>query len=661
MNMSWQKITVLCLCILIGFFIRGCPDKGGAFNGKDGNQASRTTIIREELKMASVAGEIGVPAGVSAFGITVFAEGTSHAAYTDENGSFEISGLPVGEFHFRAMRPDLESMMVGDVMITAGDLNEKQPAHKLLRVLMDKSDRDSQGINSLGSLHGRVTTLVPGDEDGVVVSLEGTRYRTVTVSGGDYELLNVPAGSYTLSFSKVGYDLLRRPVNIIPGRETVFPMVELGLGSMIVEGSRTVYGTVTVLLADGGTFSDFSNVLVVLEGTSFQSSPDSRGRFEFQNVPAGSYSVSASAPGFLIEQSYNVNLANVPAVEVQLTLVEDTSAVVDQGALFGRVLLEDADPNANAGVAVSLAGTNLIAMTDRAGNFEIYNVSPGTYDLVAMFTGYETGYLNELEVAVGDPTEAEDLVLEATVERPVVVYTNPSDGDSDVTIESPTVVTIQFSQNMDIASVLEAVTISPEVSYTYVPDGSARGGQDTVSLELDALSEAGNYPVKYDKRYTVSLEATAANIQGVEMKDPYEFSFVTGEAKVIGTHPVDGAEDGPYFYSEPVIVYFNAPIDPETISRDDIRVRPSPPGNPGITVGRDPDTGWSKLIISLSLDRDEDYTISIGKGAKTVTGNRIKNLPYKFSFKTRGVVSMDDRFGIENPDSDSRAGERQRR
>jgi len=652
----------LASCVLL---LAACEPRGAAENGDSSPSASSSPTPTPPARnhSASVAGEIGVPQGVEPFGIVVYAQGTSISAYTDDEGSYTLSGLSPGEYTLRATRPDLENVVVGEVSVTENDLQKEQPFETMLRVIMDRQDDQASGSRArdFGSLTGRVETIIPRASEGVVVNVENTRHRTVTVEGGAYDILNIKPGDYTLVFEKPGLETARESVTVRAGQEVNVPAVELdfsrGMSARGQGGERTIFGTVALLPADGSEVTDYSSVRVMLEGTSYITTPDNQGQFTFRNVPPDVYTVSASAPGYILEQKYEVNLDAVPAADVELSLVEDTTGVADTGSIYGTVNLEDAD-RAN-GVAVSLSGTNHVVFTDQRGDFEIMNLDQGTYDLVASFEGYEPGYVDGIEVQGPEPLDVGEVTLEKKVDRPSVVYTRPADGASDVPIKQPTLVTIQFSQKMDIPSVLDALSIEPEVGYQV--DSGGRGNQDSLTIALNALPGRSGEILRYDTEYSVTVGGSARNGVGVAMEEDYEFEFSTGDAMIIATEPRDGAEGARLYPDVPMSVSFNAPIDESTLTADDVRIRPSITGQPDIYFRRDEQTGWSILYIRVFGEPDEEYTVEIGRGVRTVTGHRVENTPYEWSFETTEWIEGSEIYGNSDPDYDVEERERQRR
>lgn len=613
---------------------------------------------------ASINGEIGVPADVDPVGIMVFAEGTSHVAFTDGEGRYLLSGLPQGEYRIRAARADLQSLFIDTVDVTPVDIRADQPFRTLLRVLMDAPEASSSRggtATRFGSIRGTVATPFPGEEDGVRIVIDGTPYRTVTVPGGSYEFPTVPAGVYTLRFQRQGYRDATAVVSVEPGREATVDPVRLRLGRDDPSATgATIFGTVDVLTADGTPLSDYSTVRVILEGTRYLVTPDDNGRFQFNDLPPDSYIVAASAPGFLLDRRFQVNLANVPAVELTLTLVEDTTIPDDAAGVFGRALLSDAGEAGHAGITVAVAGTNLLASTNAAGEFQFLSLPPGTYDLVASFNGYLTTYANGVDVSPGAVTEVADIVLEPDIERPRVVFSSIDDGESNLPIRQPTDILLQFSQEMEINSVIEAIDITPAVTFRVRTGGRGRGGAtgDVYTIEMQAIPGPDNDPVlTYDTRYTLTVASTAASRDGITMEEPYRLRFTTGAARIVGTSPRDGARDAGVYPDQPVLVYFNAPIDEDSFSPDDVDIDPET--SPSVQIRRDFDTGWSVIEIGFGMQQDTDYEIRIRRGARTIAGSRVENLPYAFSFRTREWKDAGDVYDI-NTDRDRRDEERER-
>lgn len=597
---------------------------------------TQQTIVAGGEKTASVSGDVGVPTGMDAFGVTVFAEGTGYMALTDADGRFVVSGLKPGTYKFRATRPDLVSAEMEEVTVTNADLEKEQPFRELIRVLMDSngdSDASEIMLSTLGAIHGRATISGSGDQSGTTVLLEGTRHRTVTDAEGNYEIINVEPGNYDLVFIRSGFGQIRKGITIVAGQPMEVSAVSLSAREDATEGDRSISGRVEILTSDGSAMSDHGAVRVTVEGTSFSATPDSEGRFQLTGLPPRLLTVSASAPGYLLERKAVANLRDQTEATVDLVLLEDTTATAGTSIVRGRVLLASlrGGTRGTGGVAVSIAGTSHIAFTDASGNYQIENVEAGKHDLIATFNGYKTGAIEGLEVAASGETPAPDLTLEEDVPAPVVVATSPDNGQSNVTIAEPTTAIIQFSMNMDASSVIAAINVSPKVSFRV----RSEGGQDVYAIDFDAVPPGdGGVALRYGTRYTVTIADTASSMTGVPMEEPYEFSFTTGYAEIIATTPGDNAAGITMNFDRPISISFNAPIDPDSISPDDIVFNPSLSSNPNINMRRDAKSGWTTIFVSGFAQPDVKYTMTVRRGVKTVTGDRVRNLPYRMTFTT---------------------------
>lgn len=648
---------LIALCSLAALAMIAC--------GPDAEQRNQPVIEYRDRPTAAIAGEIGVPQGMDPLGITVFAEGTSFVAFTDSQGAFTISNLKPGEYRLRAMRQDLEAAFLDEVTVTEADLSKQQPFYRTAKVqLLDRPEmRGGDGTTTptmFGSIQGGVRTSIPGDEGGVVVSLVGTPWRTVTVPGGVYELVNVRPGSYTASYNREGYQPVTQTVQVEPQELAIAPIVELQATSDVNRAPHreaSIFGRVELLLADGSVPEDYSGVRVVVEGTSYSATPDAEGRYQITNLTPDVYTVSAVASGFLLYEKVRVDLTAVPGAEVNLSLVEDTTTG-STGSIVGRVVLQDSRTG-HGGVMVGIGGTNLSGFSTTDGDYSILNVPTGTYELTASFSGYKPVSVRGVSVVADGPTVVPDITLERDVEAPRVVFTSPADGARDVPITEPTRATVQFSMRMNPQTVASAIRIMPEVGFRVIPQGS--GNVESFLIEMDAIPKGRGGALRYGTQYTINIAASAQSDTGVPMEEPYRFSFTTGYATIIATDPPSGARERIFSFSRPLRVYFNAPIRQDTINVDQIRFSPELVGRPNIHFETDQQTGWTILVISGIGAPDTEYRVEINRGAQTITQDPVRNLPYRFNFRTTTPVTFDEYYGLDTPTENIRQRERDRR
>lgn len=627
--------------------------------------ATGSTAAPRAARTAAVAGEIGVDAGVEARGILVYAEGTSHVAVTDGQGRYVLSGLPEGEYRLHAMRHDLESRDLGTVLVAAVDLDKPQPFLRLGREIMGTAPAAAMALAAAtgapGAIAGNVVTAVPGDQAAVRVMLDRGGHSTLTAEDGSFEIAGVAPGVYTASFTRSGYEPRSMRVSVDPGATATLANVQMNPASGTATAeSRIIFGTVDMLLASGELPNDFSGVRVFLQGTSFAATPDQAGRFQLVDLPEGVYTVGASAAGFLLERTVQADLRTVAAAEVSLLLVESDPSVM-LATLRGAVALADGRGAGVTGATVALAGTSFMTTTANGGRFELAGIEPGTYDVVVSYSGYRTTTIPEVALAAGQERDLGLITLERDIPPPTVVMTNPTEGARNVAINNPTAVIIQFSTPMNATSVIDALSIEPRVAFKARPESRGGRGGDTFLIELSAIPGSGTPVLRYDTRYTITIARTARSLEDVAMSEDFRLSFRTGRPMVISSVPADRARDVFVDHSSPLRFFFNAPLQEGTIKAEDIVFSPRLFAKPTIYFLRDDRTGWTILQVDAVAEPDREYTVTLRSGARTISGERVSELPYRIRFRTAEMKEFNPLNQTRESARDAREQERNRR
>jgi len=139
-----------------------------------------------------------------------------------------------------------------------------------------------------GAIEGAV---VPAGTTASISALQGGKnILTVNAAGQDGKFkLALAAGSYTVSVSAPNspYPLQLNDIVVKPGETTILPPIEL----MPPAGNSVLTGKVIPPRPD-------SEVKLIYEGKERAAMhTDSEGRYEFKELPAGTYEVRATAPG----------------------------------------------------------------------------------------------------------------------------------------------------------------------------------------------------------------------------------------------------------------------------------------------------------------------------------------------------------------------------
>ena len=226
---------------------------------------------------------------------------------------------------------------------------------------------DVTGQNFTGTdqstISGRVTDSGGGPIAGVTVSAGGGRTAT-TDNSGNYTIVDLPAGSYTLTASKTDYTFTpsSRAVTVPPN----------ATGQNFVDNNRyAISGKVT-----DGNGNAIADVPIVCEGLtdSFNLQTDANGQYVFGGLEAGFYELSAPDGS-----PYTLSpVRRIVVIEFTSSTEQDFTTTPLYGTLGGKVT-DKATGNAIANARVSVAGQ--VVRTNSSGNYTVNNVMPGNHML----------------------------------------------------------------------------------------------------------------------------------------------------------------------------------------------------------------------------------------------------------------------------------------
>lgn len=156
-------------------------------------------------------------------------------------------------------------------------------------------------------------------------------------------------------------------------------------------GFATVYGTVT----DGATpLADATVKLFDSTGAPFRHTlTDAAGQYTLNDVPAGTYTISAVKDGYLLSAPMGVTLSVSDTTQVNLTCTADATLAL--GTIAGTITTlvgTDLVPLAGAKITLKDSKDTVVASTYSAddGEFLFYDVADGLYTLLASAEGYLT-------------------------------------------------------------------------------------------------------------------------------------------------------------------------------------------------------------------------------------------------------------------------------
>lgn len=320
---------------------------------------------------ATLAGTVSLePPGVAApalGGVTVSVAGLPSVT-TDDSGAWRLEGVPAGTYTVRVSNgATWETASVTGVSVTLDDGGKTVTVPEIrLRV-------------ARGAISGTFLLAGAASSAGVIVTLQGTGFATVTDAAGAFALSGVPVGTYVVVAEKPDWQGAAVPGQAVtlgaatvatPTPVTLPPVATASVaGTVLLEGGAAGTGATVSL-----TGTDFRGVAVA---TSTPAGPG--GAFSFPNLVAGGYQVTFARDAFDAPPPIGVSV-----VTGQAASVGAVTLAVSRGTIAGTVALSSANVTGQfalgpdrSGVVVTLTGTDVPvppAVTDASGAYRFTGV-----------------------------------------------------------------------------------------------------------------------------------------------------------------------------------------------------------------------------------------------------------------------------------------------
>ncbi|MBM4065122.1 MAG: DUF2012 domain-containing protein [Planctomycetes bacterium] len=232
------------------------------------------------------------------------------------------------------------------------------------------------------------------------VSTDPGGYLTTTGPDGSF-VLEVPAGNYTLIASAAGYTPSPQPVTVEAGAAV---QVVFLLQPETAPSGASVFGFVT-----DPDENELEGVTVTIDGANYsgQTWTDADGFFQFDNVPAGDYTLTFEFEGYQI-QTQSISIAE-GQTEADLDVIIMEPIVI--ASISGSVVNINGEPLESVKVKIRGIKTLFtdVVFTDADGFFEFTDLEEDTYVIIANKRGYRR---NKQKVKLGEGQQEElEIVL----------------------------------------------------------------------------------------------------------------------------------------------------------------------------------------------------------------------------------------------------------
>lgn len=199
------------------------------------------------------------------------------------------------------------------------------------------------------------------------------------------------------------------------------------------------------------------------------------------------------------------------------------------------------------------------------------------------------------------------------------IQTNPYHGDVDVDLISYSGIQITFPLNMNQAATENAITMTPDVDRIYLWP------------ERNQLTIYTGGAFLADTTYTIEIDSTTEDLDGIPLGYPFSFSFSTASVGMKSTHPRNGqlfVELRPY-----ITMWFNTYMVKSTV-QNAFSISPQVSGS--FSWGNGYSTSDKTAITftpSSNLATNTKYTVTVETDAEDLFGSKLKE-SYTFSFVT---------------------------
>ena len=343
--------------------------------------SSVTDIGSVELnsKKGKLSGTVLVDGVKDLSNILVYAKdifGTTYTTLTNSKGYYSFNSVLVGDGYSVVIAShDYEVQKVDNIDVRFSETSIA-PAIKLTRLQTTASG----SISGYARFNDRNTSL---NHAGIIVSIEGTDYEAITSRDGSFILNNIEDGEHTLNFTDSNYITQTKIIKVVSGSSTFVPNVSLIVKKGNLSGK---------VLDDKGVAVSNATVTINTSSQTITTQTDANGQYTLNGVNAGVHEVKISKDGYDMG-SQEVN------IEAGATIDKSNSPIVIKNLLVVGLVSLGSSHTDHSGVTVTVLGTDIaLASTDTNGNFSIYGLGLGAYQL--LFTA--SGYVSQTKAVVID-------------------------------------------------------------------------------------------------------------------------------------------------------------------------------------------------------------------------------------------------------------------
>lgn len=452
-------------------------------------------------------------------GVTI--SGSLGSTSTNGSGEYSFNDVANGSYTLNANKPGYIVISDPNPIVVSGGNAENQ--NFILACAEGYIEKDGECLPAF-TISGRAL-MASGNYPVAGVAISGSIGSATTASNGSYSFNNILNGTYSLSASKPGYIVVSDPNPIVvDGANAENQNFLLACAAGYVQRKAECLPVYTI--SGSALMSGSSQPVagVTISGSIGTTTTAANGTYSYGGVPNGSYTLSASKPGYVVVSDPNPIVVAGANQENQNFLLACASGYAFIGgecvAVFSISGITTVDETGSPLEGVVISSSVGSTATNGAGQYTLNSVPSGTYTLTASKEGFEVisdpnpvvvagaNAVNQnfvlkcvsaicslgnpdIEIDASDGTFDDFVRLEWTTEACAVSYqlyrveTGGSVFTSPLDIAGPIPTTGQATMTFDDVSAV------PNVIYDYGVIGLDAGGDECTRSNVDQGHRAG--------------------------------------------------------------------------------------------------------------------------------------------------------------------------
>jgi hypothetical protein len=327
-------------------------------------------VAPEDSQYGTISGKIAEALGGSFVSkVNIKTVPSTSSVTSDSLGNYRLENVTPGEYTIYAAKAGYDSANI-KVKVIAGSLTTGD-------IFIVKTDPMNNPL--AGIITGKVLNLNNNQPIlNAIISTTPYTSNITTDQEGSFLIRNVTPGQYTITAIKQGFDTAVTKITVVKAQTSTANLLLAPKDT----SSSALYGSIQGMISDAMTSGGVQGVTIITDPSTSSVFTDNNGKYSITSISPGKYKLTASKTG------YTSTIINVTVLAGKVTTA-NFELLMTTGKIKGKVTDSDSGlPLAGVNIKTT-PGTNTVT-TNSNGDFEISQVTAGTYTITAEKSGYTT-------------------------------------------------------------------------------------------------------------------------------------------------------------------------------------------------------------------------------------------------------------------------------